>query len=106
MARALDDMFDKANAFIDCILVAPAEQIDGLIEQVAACQYAGASSHGAARSRQAIYTLLDNPKSMDNRRCVLGYILHNAHNFQHPVANTASSLGAKPRFYAEGLLPV
>ena len=91
IAAAQNDMFVRANAFIDTLLAArdTPSRLQELTELVASSQYGGAEGRVAERSRQAVQTLLDNPASMDCRRNLLVYLIYEV---QCPSFNMKASL--------------
>lgn len=76
IARTRSDMFDKAGAFIDDLLLSrdnPA-QLAATIELIAASQYGGPAGSIAEKSRLAVQKLLATPECMDCRRILLNYL--------------------------------
>lgn len=78
IAQAQSEMFDRAEAFIDRLLLArndPA-QLAEMTELIASSQYGGSTGNVAEKSRQAVAGLLAEPENRNCRRVLLAYLIY------------------------------
>ena len=78
IAQAQSDIFDRAEAFIDRLLLArndPA-QLAEMTELIASSQYGGSTGNVAEKSRQAVAGLLAEPENRNCRRVLLAYLIY------------------------------
>lgn len=104
IAQAQQDMFDRAEAYIDGMLAAAhdPEALETMIEAIAASQYGGSEGGVAARSRLAARACVAQPDNRDLRRQLLGYMVSEIITPSFPIKNKLGGATDKTGHHVDG----